>query len=516
MESSQVVAVDEAGSGDQARPANPVAAWLDRAIIGCLFALAFCAPHSIAATQGFWVLGLALWTARLFARPRPRLRFHRTKIAHLLLAFLGLTVISSLFSYDVPVSVDRLRGVMLMTIVFLVAENIPNRRVLRQLALVLVASCMINVVFTIGERVIGRGVKVRALVAASPLRAAGIEEGDTLLALDGHKLHNPDEIDRALAQGGPGSEPARVTIYRFERIFDVDVPRGQLLSGTTAAARLGVAGWSRGRDWRAAGFYGHYATYAEVLQLIASLAVGLLVALPDKRTLPGLLLAAAIAGMSVALFLTITRASWLSFLISTFVIVLIGAGRRAVLVMLLAAAVVIPIGLFMLQQKRNVGFYDTKDGSITWRQTVYREGLQLLISRPRHLIVGIGMDSIKSHWREWGMFDHGRLPRGHMHSTPLQLALERGLPALFVWLALLAVYARMLWLLARSGRVADWVERGIVFGALGGLAGFFASGMVHYNMGDSEVIMIFYFLMGLALKIDAECRARDDKNAWRG
>jgi O-antigen ligase len=170
----------------------------------------------------------------------------------------------------------------------------------------------------------------------------------------------------------------------------------------------------------------------------------------------------------------------------------------------------------MLQQKRNVGFYDTKDGSITWRQTVYREGLQLLISRPRHLIVGIGMDSIKSHWREWGMFDHGRLPRGHMHSTPLQLALERGLPALFVWLALLAVYARMLWLLARSGRVADWVERGIVFGALGGLAGFFASGMVHYNMGDSEVIMIFYFLMGLALKIDAECRARDDKNAWRG
>jgi hypothetical protein len=40
-----------------------------------------------------------------------------------------------------------------------------------------------------------------------------------------------------------------------------------------------------------------------------------------------------------------------------------------------------------------------------------------------------------------------------------------------------------------------------VLGALGGLCGFFVSGLVHYNWGDSEVVMIFYFIMGLTLSL---------------
>ena len=87
------------------------------------------------------------------------------------------------------------------------------------------------------------------------------------------------------------------------------------------------------------------------------------------------------------------------------------------------------------------------------------------------------MDSIKAHWREWGLFDNGRLPVGHMHSNLLQLALERGVPVLILWLVLMAVYARMLWRLVRSNLIDDWIERGIVLGALGGLCGFFSSGL---------------------------------------
>jgi len=158
-------------------------------------------------------------------------------------------------------------------------------------------------------------------------------------------------------------------------------------------------------------------------------------------------------------------------------------------------------GLFLLQQKRNVGFIDQQDQSTSWRETVWREGFHLLISKPRHLLVGIGMDSIKSHWREWGFFDKGRLPWGHMHSNSLQIALERGIPALLVWLGLLFVYARTIWRTLRGKTKLDWIERGILLGALGGLVGFFISGLVHYNWGDSEVIMIFYFTMGLVMAL---------------
>ena len=79
--------------------------------------------------------------------------------------------------------------------------------------------------------------------------------------------------------------------------------------------------------------------------------------------------------------------------------------------------------------------------------------------------------------------------------------MERGVPALLVWLGLLFVYARTIWRTLRDKTRLDWIEHGILLGALGGLLGFFVSGQVHYNWGDSEVIMIFYFMMGLTLAL---------------
>jgi O-antigen ligase len=83
----------------------------------------------------------------------------------------------------------------------------------------------------------------------------------------------------------------------------------------------------------------------------------------------------------------------------------------------------------------------------------------------------------------------------------LQIGLERGLPALLLWLAFLFVYARTLWRTLRDGRALHWIERGVLLGSMGGLVGFFASGLVHYNWGDSEVVMVFFMLAGLALSI---------------
>ena len=104
---------------------------------------------------------------------------------------------------------------------------------------------------------------------------------------------------------------------------------------------------------------------------------------------------------------------------------------------------------------------------------VWREGFELLVSKPRHLLAGVGMDSIKGHWREWGLFDNGRLPIGHMHSNMLQIALERGVPALIVWLIIdrrLRVDA-LVGFEVREAITSSRESRGLALGALGGLAG---------------------------------------------
>ena len=485
--------------------------------------MAAAAPHSIAATQTAWMCGMLVWAVRLVVRPR----FFRTPVDYALLCLMLLTLVSSLTSYAPAISIGKLRAASLFTIVYLVSQNIDTRRLLRWLALTLIASCMVNVVYTMAERAIGRGIKVWGVTASSPLAAAvfrpvngveahGVQSGDILLEVDGRKLREPAELVAALEEAQAGSAPARVKLYRVEWTGIYEIPRGHLLEGATPVERLGLTGWSRGRDWRASGFYGHYVTYAEVLQLIASLAFGLFVALSRKRSLMGGLLLAALCGCGLALLLTVTRAPQLGLLISATVIALAGVGNRRVILLMAACALPLVLGgLFLLQQKRQVGFFDRNDGSISWRETVWREGTQLLLSKPRHLLVGVGMDSIKLYWQQWGLFDNGRLPMGHMHSTPLQFALERGIPALIAWLVLLFLYARLLWRLARcsssSETVKGWEIRGIALGALGGLAGFFASGMVHYNFGDSEVVMVFYFIMGLSLAAERLVRLRSNE-----
>ncbi|MGB8508899.1 MAG: O-antigen ligase family protein [Pyrinomonadaceae bacterium] len=481
---------------------------LSSAIVACLFLFAACAPHSIAGTQIAWLVAMVLWVARfIFARPRPRL--WRTPVDYALLGFFILTFISALCSYEPVVSIGKLRAASLFTIVYLVAENVSDRRTARRLALVLVGSCMLNVVYTFGVYAVGRGLKIEGLKAESPLYMAGVREGDTVLDIEGQRVRGPDALANALSSGDAAlmkGKAAGVRVYRLESYPIFEVERGRLLDGDDAAARLGITRWSRGRDERAQGFYGHYVTYAEVLQLIASLALGMFVALGRKRSGRGVLMAMVCAGLCGAMLLTLTRAAWLGLLLSAFVIVLAGARRRTLLIVAVVALPLVVAGLLVLQQKRQVGFIDAKEGSTAWRLMVYRESLSLLVREPRHLLTGVGMDSLKRHYREWGLFDNGRQNIGHLHSTPLQLAVERGVPTLCAWLALLFIYGRMLWRLAREGMSNDAIERGLVLGALGGLAGFFASGMVHYNLGDSEVAEIFYFIMGLALVLERRVR----------
>jgi len=495
----------------------PLALWLERATVACLFLYALAAPHSIAGTQTAWLLAFASWAARLCVRPRPRL--FRTPVDRWLLGFFVLTFLTSLTSYDPEVSIGKLRAASLFTVVYVAAENVRSPKILRALALTLVASCALGLVHTFATYARGRGVKIRTMTADSPLRAIGFAEGDAIFSVDGVEVRKPSDVVRAIVSERKGARErvyrfpdgtvacrwdersACVRVYRAEMQPTGNVARDSLLKGDTPEARLGILSWTRGREERASGFYGQYQTYSEVLQLIASLAFGMFVATRRKLSVKALLVGLALAGMCAALLLTVTRASWAGFGVSAFVIVLAGSGRRT-RTLLVTAAVALPLalaGLFVLQQKRQVGFIDTKEGSTAWRLMVWRDGARVLAGEPRHLLVGTGMDSLKRHWREWRMFDEGRQPWGHLHSTPLQIAFERGLPALFVWGAWLFVYARSLLRALRRKTPEGWVERGLLLGALGGLAGFVAGGLVHYNFGDSEVVMVFYFIMGLAL-----------------
>ena len=487
--------------------------WLERIVFIFLILMILSAPHSIAATQISWLSGMFLWLIRAFIKPRPK--FVKTPIDIALWAFLAWSAISSVFSYDPATSIDRLRNVALFLIFYFVINNLKTVRAVKFLASALIFSCMVNVLWTPLERIVGRGVEIHGLSAESPLAKALLKEGDTLLEANGKKLKTPDDLIQPIEQ----NEITPVKFYRPDFYYTVEVKQANLLGGANTFEKLGITNWRKSRNWRSAGFYGHYTTYAEVLQLIAALVFGLFIALDKKRSRRGAVLLFCLLGMTFALLLTVTRASQLGFLAAAFAIVVVNGSRKMLLTLALIALPLGIVALIFVQQSRQVGFFDQKDDSTIYRQTVYKEGFDLWTKDARNFFLGVGMDSIKRYAKEWRLFDDGKLPMGHFHSTPLQLLVERGLPSLLLWLWVLWRYGKTLleypkiWnqesrakILNQNSKLqtpnsAGWQEKGIILGGFGSLVGFFTSGLVHFNLGDAEVAMVFFMLMGLSVSL---------------
>jgi len=96
----------------------------------------------------------------------------------------------------------------------------------------------------------------------------------------------------------------------------------------------------------------------------------------------------------------------------------------------------------------------------------------------------------------------------HAHSTPVQLAFDRGLPALVFWLWLMYAFWR---LSARAESLwrdsTDAAAHGLSLGLAGALAGFLASSLVNYNFGDAEVALLLWWMMAAAVVLNREGEA---------
>ncbi|MCA1589514.1 MAG: hypothetical protein LC734_03820 [Acidobacteria bacterium] len=353
---------------------NSITLWLKRTALIFLFVMTVAAPHSIAATQTAWLIGMTAWLAAVVFRKIQNQPVEQIQSSNRLKKVLGLllwaffvwSAISSLLSYEPLVSLDRLRGTGLFLIFFFVYHNTRTLHAVRFLAFSLIFSCMVNVLWMPIERLIGRGVQIEGVQKIGPLGKALLYDGDTLLTVNDIRVHSPEDVANAIEK----NEISKVKFYRPDFEAVVDVKRADFLPGSASLELLGIATWSKSHNWRSKGFYGHYTTYADVLQLILSLVLGLIVAQLGRRratgdvgrhatgdrrraardrlrekstksTLPILLFC--LIAMAFALLLTVTRAPQLAFLISAFAIVLVGASRKLFFV---ATAVALPVCAF--------------------------------------------------------------------------------------------------------------------------------------------------------------------------
>jgi len=463
---------------------------LNRALMLFLFLFALSVPHSIAASQISLGLGVIAWILRDFLARR--FHFAYTAIDLPLLCFAGLTILSAFFSIEPGVSLPKLKGLVLFGTVYLLATNL-NARGARILAGVLIVSSLMGVGFSLIEKLWGRGMVITSIGADSPFREGKLLPGDVIWMIARHRVFSLEGAALVIRRQRVGEtldvealhagDPVPVTLTVTDELKASPNPLGISVSG-------------RSRQFRVSGFSRQFLTYAEQMQILGLLAYGGLLAAVRRWGRPGARRWLQFSGVlfvlfTVALVMTASRAV-VAACLCTLLIVSITAGRRAVIIAMILALSLGAMGTYVITSVRRQITTSFNDDSAMRRLSYMQAGLKVI---PRHLLFGVGMDSHKRHWQEWD-FPGDYIT--HTHSTPIQIAMDRGLPALgcYVWLiGMMLITAWRRYQRAKQG--SDIFQESLMLGVFGAGLGFSLSSLTNYNFGDSEALTMLLFVTGL-------------------
>jgi len=214
---------------------------------------------------------------------------------------------------------------------------------------------------------------------------------------------------------------------------------------------------------------------------------------------PRAMLIAAALLIGVTLLFTSTRAAIIGLTVAVACMAYASSRRRVLLIGLVALILAAPIAYVMVERARGISFLDPEEGSFAWRLKVWPETFTIIADHP---LFGIGKGSEGKLRDQWGLYDNGKLPPGHFHSTPIQIAVWWGLAALVLYYAMMAVFAVEMWRLTKRLQFDKrWPLWGVAMGGLGGLVAFNISSLVHFNFGDGEVVMMFWLLTGMTFAV---------------
>jgi O-antigen ligase len=248
---------------------------------------------------------------------------------------------------------------------------------------------------------------------------------------------------------------------------------------------------------RARAFYSIYMTLAGVLAMMLASTLPWLVRLrADVSWLgPAWVLAAA------ALALTYVRGAWLGFAAGGLAVVA-GLGRRGIIAAL-ALVLVGPALVLLLpgvsNRVRTIG--SVRDDTTRDRLAMLAAGRRLVAEHP---VTGIGPGQLKHIYPRVATAEAIRRSTSHLHNTPAQIAVERGLIGLVAWLWIFVAFLVRGMSRLRALRSGADGDHAIVLGSLAAIVTFLVAGLFEYNFGDTEVLFVALALMALPFALRRE------------
>jgi O-antigen ligase len=252
---------------------------------------------------------------------------------------------------------------------------------------------------------------------------------------------------------------------------------------------------------RPEGTMGHYMTYSGLLMLVTTTVVSRVLFVRKDRVWPSLVLPALV----VALVLTFTRSAWVGACVA---MALLSVLKDFRLVGALPVLVAIFFALAPPQvTQRFYSMFDLHDPTNRDRIAMLREGTRMIAADP---LTGMGPNMVQQVYVRFRDTDAVERVNPHLHNVPMQIAAERGLPALAAWVWFMASAAAGAWSLFRKSR-----HPFLAASTLGALAAALAAGFFEHNFGDSEFLMLFLMLLTLPFAAE-EPESAEAASAGRG
>jgi O-antigen ligase len=152
--------------------------------------------------------------------------------------------------------------------------------------------------------------------------------------------------------------------------------------------------------------------------------------------------------------------------------------------------VVAAIALFLAPEalsERMNSIGDMTDPTTRDRVAMLEAGVAMVQDRPW---TGVGPDMVGRVYPDYRTASAVQASNPHLHNVPMQIAAERGVPALMIWTVFIASATAGLWGLRRHP-----AARPLAAAGLSAMAAMLVAGTSEYNFGDSEFLMLFLVML---------------------
>jgi O-antigen ligase len=232
---------------------------------------------------------------------------------------------------------------------------------------------------------------------------------------------------------------------------------------------------------------GHYMTQAGLLMLFLCAASSFFIFSRDRRRW---LWGAAIPLAALCLALTLTRSAWIGLVVAAAFILVLYQPRALIFVPVM-------VGLFLVFspqpiKRRAMSIFSLNNYTNQLRVQYLKAGVKITGERP---LLGTGPDTVDMVFQnpKYGLSAEAR-GNVHLHNNVIQIAAERGIPTLLAWLAFVvwAFLSLMAFLKKRESPIFPY---SVAAGA--SLLALFTAGLFEYNFADSEIAVLFLYLITL-------------------